>query len=381
MYKIQKLNDISPLIYNELDNKYTVEKDVVNPDAVLVRSAVMNDYLIGSNLVAVARAGAGVNNIPLDKMSEAGVVVFNTPGANANAVKELIITSMLLANRDIIGGVNWTQSLAGQVDAAKQVESGKKAFIGPEIFGKTLGIIGLGAIGALVANAAIHLGMNIIGYDPYLSGKIAATLNKAIEITDNLDFLYANSDYITLHVPLNDGTRNMINTTTIAMMKDNVRIINAARGELVDNTAIIESLNLGKVAKYVTDFPNAEVIGKHANIITIPHLGASTPEAEDNCAIMAASQLKIFIENGNIVNSVNYPNMTADKTGKYRVTVLAKENVLSEVIAALTPSTIKGSLSGSRGVYNYYIIDTESKPEESAIAELSKNALKVRLLG
>ncbi len=380
MIKIQKLNEISPLIFNILDHRYTVEKDESNPDAVLVRSAVMQDYPIGSRLIAVARAGAGVNNIPLDRMSEAGVTVFNTPGANANAVKELILTSMLIANRDIIGGVNWTQSLAGQADAAKQVESGKKAFIGPEIFGKTIGIIGLGAIGALVADAVVHLGMNVIAYDPYVTEQTKAAMHKAIEFTDDLDCLYKNSDYITLHIPLNNSTRCLINAETIAKMKDEVRIINAARGELVDNVAIIDALNSGKVAKYVTDFPNVEVIGKHSNIITIPHLGASTPEAEDNCAIMAAKQIKDFIENGNIVNSVNYPNMSAEKTGNYRVTVLSKENILHDAIASLTNYTIKGSVSGSRNGYNYYIIDIDSEPGTEVIASLQSKALKVRLL-
>lgn len=380
MINIQKLNEISPLIFNVLDDKYSVAKDVINPDAILVRSAAMQDYVIGDNLIAVARAGAGVNNIPLETMSEAGVAVFNTPGANANAVKELILTSLLIANRDIIGGVNWTLTLKGNTDAAKLVETGKKAFIGPEIFGKTIGIIGIGAIGALVAEAAASLGMIVIAYDPYVSDKVKNSLCKALELTENLDYLYANSDYITLHVPLTDATRKIINASTIAKMKTGVRIINAARGELADNTAIIDALNEGKIAKYVTDFPNAEVIGMHNNLIAIPHLGASTPEAEDNCAIMAAKQLKDYIERGNINNSVNYPNMTAEKTGAFRVTVLSKENILQDVIALLTRFTIKGSVSGSRNGYNYYIIDVDNKPSNDILSSLAAKALKIRIL-
>ncbi len=362
MYKIEKLNEISPLVTDIFGKDYKIDKGINNPDAVLVRSAVMHDYNIQSDLLAVARAGAGVNNIPLDKMAEAGVVVFNTPGANANAVKELIITGMLLANRNIIEGVNWTQSLKEDDEAAKKVESGKKAFIGPEIYGKTLAVIGLGAIGVLVANSAYLLGMKVIGYDPYLTEERANCLNPSIVVTDDLDALYQISDYITLNVPLNDSTRKMVNADSLSKMKEGIRIINAARSELVDNNALIAALNTGKVAKYVTDFPNYEVIGKHPNIITIPHLGASTPEAEDNCAIMAAKQIKDYIENGNIVNSVNYPNMKSERTGNHRITILAKENILHDAIASLSQYTIKGSLSGAKGLFNYFIIDTDTKP-------------------
>lgn len=380
MYKIEKLNEISPLVTDIFGSNYIIDKNIDNPDAALVRSAVMHDYQVKSNLLAVARAGAGVNNIPLDKMAEAGVVVFNTPGANANAVKEIIITGMLLANRDIVGGINWTQSLENEPDAAKKVEAGKKAFTGPEIYGKTLAVIGLGAIGVLVANAAYSLGMKVIGYDPYLTEDRATCINPSIVIADDLNTLYQKADYITLNVPLNDSTRKMINADTIAKMKNGVRIVNAARSELVDNVALIDALDTGKVAKYVTDFPNAEVIGKHKNIITIPHLGASTPEAEDNCAIMAAKQIKDYIENGNIVNSVNYPNMTAAKAGSHRICILAKTNILHDVIESLSKYTIKGSLSGAKGIFNYFIIDVDNKPCEEVINKLSEKALKVRVI-
>lgn len=380
MIKVQKLNKISPLIFDILDSNYTVETDINNPDAILVRSASMHEYVVGDKLIAIARAGAGVNNIPLDKMSELGVAVFNTPGANANAVKELVITALLISNRDIVGGINWAKTLIGQQDAAKQIEAGKKAFVGPELYGKTIGIIGTGAIGLLVANTAINLGMKVIAYDPYVCEKIKDCLDKTAQLSEDINNLYKNSDYITLHVPLNDGTRSLINAGTLGKMKDGVKIINAARGELVDNAAMLDALNSGKVSKYITDFPNADVIGKHDNIIAIPHLGASTPEAEDNCAIMAANELKDFIENGNTINSVNYPNLSADKTGNFRVTVLSKENILQDVIATLAKYTIKGSLSGTRKGFDYYIIDIDAEPTQADIETLSAKTLKVRLL-
>ncbi len=381
MIKIQKLNEISPLIFDIFDDKYTVGKDIGNPDAVLVRSAVMHDYAIGGDLVAVARAGAGVNNIPLERMSEAGVAVFNTPGANANAVKELILTSLLLSNRNIVDGVNWTLTLKGNPDAAKLVESGKKKFVGPELFGKTIGIIGIGAIGILVAGAVSQLGMKAVAYDPYVGEQIKNNICKTVELTPSLDYLYSVSDYITLHVPLTDATRKMINADSIAKMKPHVRIINAARSELVDNAALIRALDQGMVAKYVTDFPNIETIGMHKNIIAIPHLGASTPEAEDNCAIMAAKQLKDFIERGNIVNSVNYPNLSMEKTGEFRITVISKENILQNVVSLLAQYTIKGTVSGSRSGYDYYIVDVDRKPERDVLATIAEHALKVRILG
>ncbi|MBO4472780.1 MAG: 3-phosphoglycerate dehydrogenase, partial [Clostridia bacterium] len=326
MYEIKKLNPISDLIYNNLDKaNYRVTDDATDPVGILVRSAAMHEYPINPSLLAVARAGAGVNNIPLPKMADAGVVVFNTPGANANAVKELVICALLLSCRDVLGGVAFAGGLKGKEDAAKQVESGKKAFVGPEIFGKTLGVIGLGAIGALVTKAALALGMKVVGYDPFFTAEKAKSISEELVFTTDLDVLYAASDFITLHVPFNDATRGMINADSIAKMKDGVRIVNCARGELVDNDAILAALEAGKVKKYVTDFPMPAVIGVSDKIVTIPHLGASTPEAEDNCAVMASAELKDYIENGNIKNSVNCPNLSLERKGAVRVTVLTRE--------------------------------------------------------
>ncbi|HCJ01719.1 MAG TPA: 3-phosphoglycerate dehydrogenase, partial [Clostridiales bacterium] len=292
MYEIKKLNPISDLIYTNLDKaNYTVSDSAADPVGILVRSAAMHEYEINPSLVAVARAGAGVNNIPLPKMTDAGVVVFNTPGANANAVKELVICALLLSCRDVMGGVAFAGSLKGKEDAAKQVESGKKAFIGPEIFGKTLGVVGLGAIGALVTKAALALGMKVVGYDPFFTQEKAKSISEELTFTTDLDEIFKASDFITLHVPFNDATRGMVNASSIAKMKDGVRIVNCARGELVDNDAILAALESGKVKKYVTDFPMPAVIGVSDKIITIPHLGASTPEAEDNCAVMASAEL------------------------------------------------------------------------------------------
>lgn len=380
MYNIDKLNSISKLIFNYLDEKnFKVAENTVNPDAVLVRSAVMHEYAIGDNLLAVARAGAGVNNIPLPKMADKGVVVFNTPGANANAVKELVIAAMLISNRNIIGGAEWAMGLKGAADAAKQVESGKKAFEGPEIFGKTLGLVGLGAIGGLVANNAIDLGMNVIGYDPYISAAAKAALKPEVKLVDKVEELYAAADYVSVHVPLMDSTRNTINKDTIALMKDGVRIINCARGELVNNADVTAALESGKVAKYVTDFPNGEIIGAHANVIAIPHLGASTPEAEDNCAIMAARQLKEYLVDGNIVNAVTYPCLSLARSGKARTCVLTKDvENLGDIVNALAPFGISGSAFKVRGAYGYAIVDTENVPTDAVINTIT--AVKVRVL-
>jgi len=378
MYEIKKLNAISDLIYQNLDkNFYNVTDSAEDPIGILVRSAAMHEYVINPSLVAVARAGAGVNNIPLPKMTDAGVVVFNTPGANANAVKELVIAALLLSCRDILGGVAFSGTLKGKEDAAKQVESGKKAFVGPEIFGKVLGIIGLGAIGALVAKAAIALGMKVIGYDPFFTEEKAKSIHEDIVFTTELNDIFVGSDFITIHVPFNDATRGMINADAIAKMKDSVRIINCARAELVNNNDIITALESGKVAKYVTDFPVPQVIGVSDKIITIPHLGASTPEAEDNCAVMASAELRDFIENGNIKNSVNCPALSVAKKGAVRITVLTKE--------ADAESAVKNALGGvvssaKRGDVTYVIADLDKIPTNDVIRALSAKALKVRVL-
>ena len=380
MYEIKKLNAISDLIYTNLDkNVYNVSDDATDPVGILVRSAAMHEYEINPSLVAVARAGAGVNNIPLPKMTDAGVVVFNTPGANANAVKELVICALLLSCRDIMGGVAFANTLAGKEDAAKQVESGKKAFIGPEIFGKTLGVVGLGAIGALVTKAALALGMKVIGYDPFFTEEKAKTISEELTFTTNLDDIYTGADFITLHVPFNDSTKGMINASSIAKMKDGVRIVNCARGELVDNGAIIAALESGKVKKYVTDFPMPAVIGVSDKIITIPHLGASTPEAEDNCAVMASAELKDYIENGNIKNSVNCPALSLARKGTARVTILTKEAVTEEGIKKALGGAVALSLA-KRGDVTYVIADLDKAPAKETIDALAANALKVRVL-
>ncbi len=382
MYNILKLNEISPLINNILTDNYNQTNECENPDGIILRSFKMHDYPIPSSLLAVARAGAGVNNIPLDKMTDAGVVVFNTPGANANAVKELVITDMLIANRKIAEAIDWTNKLDPQSDVAALVEKGKKAFIGPEIFAKTLGVIGLGAIGRMVANACIELGMSVIGYDPYLSDEAAKALNSNVKITADLNEVFKNSDYITVHVPLTDTTKYMINKDSIAIMKDNVRIINCARGELVNNADIIAACEDGKVAKYVTDFPCGELLNKK-NIIAVPHLGASTPEAEDNCAVMAANQLKDYLENGNIINSVNFPRLSVAKSNNDRLTIAYKnnDNIVSE-ITKLLADNIANIATANRGNVGYIIIDLKKSVAEKTLNEIQKLAgvLKIRVI-
>lgn len=382
MYNILKLNEISPLINNILTDNYNQTNECENPDGIILRSFKMHDYPIPSSLLAVARAGAGVNNIPLDKMTDAGVVVFNTPGANANAVKELVITDMLIANRKIAEAIEWTNKLDPQSDVAALVEKGKKAFIGPEIFAKTLGVIGLGAIGRMVANACIELGMSVIGYDPYLSDEAAKALNSNVKITADLNEVFKNSDYITVHVPLTDTTKYMINKDSIAIMKDNVRIINCARGELVNNVDIIAACEDGKVAKYVTDFPCGELLNKK-NIIAVPHLGASTPEAEDNCAVMAANELKDYLENGNIINSVNFPRLSVAKSNNDRLTIAYKnnDNMVSEITKQLADN-IANIATANRGNVGYIIVDLKKSVAEKTLNEIQKLAgvLKIRVI-
>ena len=379
MYEIKKLNPISDLIYTNLDKaNYNVTDNAEDPVGILVRSAAMHEYEINPSLVAVARAGAGVNNIPLPKMTDAGVVVFNTPGANANAVKELVICALLLSCRDVMGGVAFAGTLKGKEDAAKQVESGKKAFVGPELFGKTLGVVGLGAIGALVTKAALALGMKVVGYDPFFTDEKAKSISTELTFTTDLNVLFASSDFITLHVPFNDATRGMVNAASIAKMKDGVRIINCARGELVDNEAILSALESGKVKKYVTDFPMPAVIGVSDKIITIPHLGASTPEAEDNCAVMASAELKDYIENGNIKNSVNCPALSVERKGAVRVTILTKDAITEEAIKATLGATTVSIVK--RGDLSYAIADLNAAPATEALNSIKTNALKVRVL-
>ncbi len=372
MFNIKTLNKISPSGLNRFDKtKYTYGDDIENPDAIMVRSAKMHEMEFGSSLVAIGRAGAGVNNIPLDRCSEAGIVVFNTPGANANAVKELVIAGMLICSRRVIPAIEWEKTLKGNgTEVSKMVEKGKSAFTGPEVMGKTLGVIGLGAIGIGVANTARALGMEVYGYDPYLSVDAAWHLSSSIKHAANLDEIFAKCDYITVHVPLTDETRDMINAKSIAGMKDGVRILNFARGDLVNTADIIDALATGKVAAYVTDFANDELLGVEG-VIAIPHLGASTPEAEDNCASMAAGELIDYLENGNIVNSVNMPAVSCPRTSGARICVIHKNNpgMISSLSAFFSGKNvnIENMLNKSKKDYAYTLIDIAEKDVDEAI--------------
>ena len=386
MKNILLLNKISKIGLNVLDpDAYACSDSVANPDAIMVRSAAMHDMDIPQSVIAIARAGAGVNNIPIEKCTDAGIAVFNTPGANANAVKELVIAGLLLSSRKIAQGIDWAKTLAGKDAAAKLVEKGKSQFVGPEIEGKTLGIIGLGAIGILVANAAVGLGMNVVGFDPYISVDGAWGLSRAVKHAKTIDEIFAVSDYITIHVPLNDSTKNTVCADSIAKMKDGVRILNFARGGLVNNDDIKAALASGKVSCYVTDFPDASVIGVE-NVIAIPHLGASTPESEDNCAVMAAKEIKAYIEDGNVINSVNFPCVSAPRTTDVRICVLHKNvpNMINHISAKLGEKNvnIEHFTNKSRGDVAYSIIDlagSVSDDTDSIISSID-GVIKVRVI-
>ena len=385
MFKILTLNKISKVGLGQLSDNYTVSDNEANPDGILLRSFKMHDMELPESLKAVARCGAGVNNIPLDKCAEKGIVVFNTPGANANAVKELVLTGLLLSSRKIMASYAWAQSLQGTEDIAKQVEKGKSNFAGPEIKGKTLGIVGLGAIGVLVANAAVALGMNVIGYDPYFSIKNALALDNAVKFTSNLDDIYAVADYITVHVPATPETKNMINAESLAKCKDGVRLLNFARNELVNVADVKTALESGKVSCYICDFPNEETVGVDG-IITLPHLGASTPEAEDNCATMAAKEIMAYLEDGNIVNSVNYPNCSAPRiAGKVRVCVLHKNtpNMLAQITAFFGEKgiNIEHMTNNAKGDYAYTILDVDNADDSVVTsAKAVEGIVAVRVL-
>ncbi len=361
MYNIQTLNKISTLGLNQLDSKeFEVAGACENPDGILVRSADMHEMAFGSNLRAIARAGAGTNNIPIDRCSEAGIVVFNTPGANANAVKELVLCALLLASRDVIRGVKWAWNLTeADGDVEKLVEKEKSKFVGPELLGKNLGVIGLGAVGVKVANAALKLGMNVYGYDPYLSVQNAIDLNHAVQVVD-LNTVYKMSDYITIHSPLLPATRGMINGPSLDSMRQGVRIINLARGGLVDDEDMLAAIASGKVARYVTDFPNNNLVGKEG-VVTIPHLGASTPESEENCAIMAAQELREYLLYGNIRNSVNFPNVELPRSGAARLAVIHRNipNMLSNILTLLgnEGANVENMVNQSKGNYAYTLIN------------------------
>lgn len=385
MYDILTLNKIAKCGIDAFDQaKYTVADAVENPDAIMVRSAAMHDMQFGNKLLAIARAGAGVNNIPVDRCAEEGIVVFNTPGANANAVKELVIAGLLLSSRKVTDAIDWVSTLKGQEDIGKKVEKGKSNFAGPEISGKTLGVIGLGAIGVLVANAAMSLGMKVIGYDPFLSVKAALSLKPGVKTVTDVNDLYATSDYITIHVPYNADTKGTICEKSIAVMKDGVRILNFARGELADTAAVLAAVESGKIACYITDFPSDELIGVK-NVICVPHLGASTPESEDNCAVMAASELIDYIENGNIRNSVNFPNAEMNAAGT-KICVLHKNvpAVISEITTILGKASINidNMINASKKDYAYTLIDAAGDISEDIAAKLSaaENVIKVRVI-
>ena len=385
MYDILTLNKIAKCGTDAFDQaKYTVADAVENPDAIMVRSAAMHDMQFGNKLLAIARAGAGVNNIPVDRCAEEGIVVFNTPGANANAVKELVIAGLLLSSRKVTDAIDWVSTHKGQEDIGKKVEKGKSNFAGPEISGKTLGVIGLGAIGVLVANAAMSLGMKVIGYDPFLSVKAALSLKPGVKTVTDVNDLYAASDYITIHVPYNADTKGTIGEKSIAVMKDGVRILNFARGELADTAAVLAAVESGKIACYITDFPSDELIGVK-NVICVPHLGASTPESEDNCAVMAASELIDYIENGNIRNSVNFPNAEMNAAGT-KICVLHKNvpAVISEITTILGKASINidNMINASKKDYAYTLIDAAGNISEDIAAKLSaaENVIKVRVI-
>ena len=379
MKKIYCLNAISSKGTALLNEEYELTENMKEAAGVLVRSASMHEMELPDDLLAVARAGAGVNNIPLDKCAEKGIVVFNTPGANANAVKELVIAGMLLASRDVIGGVAWANTLTGD-DVDKQVEKGKSNFAGCEIKGKTLGIIGLGAIGILVANAAYALGMEVIGYDPYLSVDSALKLSRHVKKANSPEEVYAAADYITIHVPLMDSTRNTINAETIAQMKDGVIILNFARGGLVNNADIKKALADGKVAKYVVDFADSETVNQ-PGIINIPHLGASTAESEDNCAVMAAQELADYLENGNILNSVNFPNCSLPEDNIGRIAIAHKNipNVIAKFTEALSSVNISDMINKSKGELAYTIINTDHAIPAEAIEKLNQIDAVIRV--
>ncbi|MFI3163522.1 MAG: phosphoglycerate dehydrogenase [Bacillota bacterium] len=385
MKKILKLNEISP-VANSIFTDYEYSKDIENPCGIMLRSFKMHDYVMPESLLAVARAGAGTNNIPIEVCSEKGIVVFNTPGANANAVKELTICALLMSSRKVCQSYVWAE---GQkevgADVPKLVEKEKARFGGPEIAGKTLGVIGLGAIGAMVANACCDLGMEVLGYDPYISVESAWGLSKQVTHVTDFNELISKCDYISIHVPLVSGTKECINSESINRMKNGVRIINCSRGELVDNTAIVEACESGKVACYVTDFPCAEVIG-YENIITIPHLGASTPEAEDNCAVLAGKQLTDYLENGNIKNSVNFPAVSMARSGDVRISIVHKnvKNTLSKLTSIISELglNIANMANASKGDFAYSLFDIDGDLAGSDIEKFEEveGVIKARIL-
>jgi D-3-phosphoglycerate dehydrogenase len=381
------MNKISPLGLDLFPkDKYEIANDIPNPDAILVRSADLNETEIPSSVQAIARAGAGYNNIPVQRCSESGIVVFNTPGANANAVKELTLAAMLLSSRDIIGGINWTSAAADKANIADLVEKEKSKFAGPELSGKTLGVVGLGAIGVMVANDAIALGMEVIGYDPYISVEAAWHLSSDVARADTLEVLLAKSDYVTLHLPLSDTTKGLLNAEKFNLMKKNARILNFARNALVNDKDITEALESGNLGVYVTDFPTPELLACK-KVICIPHLGASTPEAEDNCAIMAVKQLMNYLEFGTIRNSVNFPRCRLEQRFPYRLIVVNRNipNMVGQITTNLAGAdiNIEDLINHHRDEYGFNIIDTAQPIPESVLDQIRKvnGIIRVQVIG
>ena len=382
MYKIKLMNKISKVGTDLFGQQYQIGEEIENEDGILVRSAFLHDYQFPSTLLAIARAGAGVNNIPIDQCSEQGIVVFNTPGANANAVKELVLCALFLSSRQIVEGIDWVKTLKGQEGVGKLVEKGKSQFVGPEIDGKKLGIIGLGAIGVHVANAAIKLGMEVYGYDPYISVDAAWGMSKWVKNAQNMDTIFSECDYITLHAPSTPETKAMINQESIAKMKDGVRIINFARADLVDSQAVLEGIQKGKIKKYITDFATEDIIDQK-DVIVMPHLGASTPESEDNCAIMAVKEMQDYLENGNITHSVNLPSVHEPRTTKYRICLIHKNvpNMLAQfaTLFANKHINIENMVNKAKGEYAYTMIDTQDVVDCEELKNLD-HVIQVRVI-
>lgn len=377
MYKIGTLNKISPVGLSRLTDNYTIVEDVQDANGIILRSYDMHEMELSENLLAVGRAGAGVNNIPLDKCAEHGIVVFNSPGANANAVKELCLAGMLLAARNIPAGIAWAKTLVGSEGVGKQIEKGKGQFAGTEIMGKTLGVIGLGAIGRLVANACVGLGMNVIGYDAFLTDKAKAELDPAVTVVSELAEMYPECDYISIHVPANDATKGMMNALAFSQMKDGVKFMNFSRDKLINDADLLAALNSGKVGTYVTDFADDAILNADKpNIIVIPHLGASSAEAEDNCAVMAVNEIMDYLENGNIVNSVNMPAVSLGAKTSPRLSIIAKADAAAAVLAKLAELGAANVASATRSDFAYILAEADA--DETAVAV--DGVIRVRVL-
>jgi D-3-phosphoglycerate dehydrogenase len=386
MYKIKTFNKISDKGLSLFDKGlYTVSAEEKAPDAIVLRSHKLNDDDVNRDICCIARAGAGVNNIPVEACSENGIVVFNTPGANANAVKELVICGLFLASRDVSGALDFASGLSSEGDVTKAVESNKSKFKGPEIAGKTLGVIGLGSIGVMVANAAVKLGMDVIGYDPFISVDSAWGLDsKVVKAADNSE-IFTKSDYISIHVPLMDSTKGMINASAVSLLKDGARLLNFSRGGLVDSTAVLQGLETGKINRYVTDFPEAELLG-HPGVVNIPHLGASTFESEENCAVMAVKQVREFIEKGNITNSVNFPGVVLEPNSPMRLCIIHRNipSMLSQISSILADDNIniENMINKGHGSFQYTLVDTDSDVDENSLTALRgiNGVIKVRTI-